>query len=330
MRPRCTPRRGRRFVAAVAVPLLAAAACGGGDTSSKKIRTIADITVKGGYVTAPTVDFPKPFHVKKTQAKILKRGPGAGAAVKLNSVISVKFVEYVGRDGSSVGADPSTAIRPWTRSSLPYTFALTSTSTIKGIRTGLLGAKAGDAILFSIAPKDAYDPTGNGTTVSPGDSIVAVVDLISVRNPLTKATGTSVTVPATVPALKVNAKDVPTGFKTHAGVPANVSKLGVYPVIQGRGPKLRPGETVSVQYLAQIYPAKKIFDQSWTRNQPLSFKLGGGQVIKGWDQGLVGQRVGSRVILVIPSKLGYGKTGQPGSIPKNADLIFAVDILGAY
>jgi peptidylprolyl isomerase len=318
-------------VALALVPVfVVAAACGGSSSNTKQNRSIGDITVTGGYTRAPKVDFPKPYNVTKTQTKVLQHGPSSGSEVKLNSVITIKFVEYVGRDGGSVGDAAATAIRPWTPSSQPYTFALTSTSTIKGVRTGLIGAKAGQTILFSIAPKDAYDPTGNGTTVSPGDSIVAVVRLISVRNPLTKAAGPSAAAPPTVPTLRVSAKNIPLGFKTSASVPAKVSKLGVYPIIRGSGAKLRAGQTVTVQYLGQIYPAKKIFDQSWTRGQPVSFKLGAGAVIKGWDQGLVGQRIGSRVVLVVPSALGYGKTGQTGTIPKNADLIFSLDILGAY
>jgi peptidylprolyl isomerase len=322
----------RRVIAAVVVPLvLVTAACGSSESSSKKTRTISDITVKGGYTKAPTVNFPKPFNVAKTQTKVLERGSGNGTAVKPDSIITIKLVEYVGRDGGSVGADESTAIRPWTQSSEPYTFALTPDSTIRGIRAGLLGAKAGDTILFAIAPKDAYDPTGNGVTVSPGDSIVAVVNLLSVRDQLTKATGTKEAAPASVPALQLNAKGVPTGFKSGGAVPKKVGALGVYPVIRGKGPQVRAGQNLTVEYLGEVYPDKKVFDQSWSRKEPSSLKLGEGGVIKGWDQGLVGQRVGSRVILVIPSKLGYGKTGQPGGgIPKNADLIFAVDILGAY
>jgi peptidylprolyl isomerase len=319
----------RRAIAALIVPVcLVAAACGSSAPTTKKIRTIADVKVIGGFAKAPTVDFPKPFNVSKTQTKILRHGSPNGAAVTANSVVTVKLVELVGRDGISVGADPTTAIRPWTASSQPYRFPI-SGQLIKGLKDGLLGARAGDAVLLAIAPKDAYGPTGNGTTVSPGDSIVAVVDLLAVTNPLAKATGRTVSAPASVPVLRTNSKGIPTGFTAGKRVPAQVTRLGVYPVIQGTGPKTRTGQTLLVQYLGQLYPAKAVFDESWTRGQPFSFRLGTG-VIAGWSQGLVGQRVGSRVILVIPPALGYGKAGSPPKIPKNAPLIFSVDILSAY
>jgi peptidylprolyl isomerase len=319
----------RRAIAAVIVPVcLVAAACGSSAPTVRKIRTINDIHVVGGFTKAPRVDFPKPFDVNKTQTKILRHGPAGGTPATANSVVTVKFVELVGRDGASVGADPTTAIRPWTASSQPYRFPMNG-QLIKGLKQGLLGAKAGDAVLLAIAPKDAYNPTGNGTTVNPGDSIVAVVDLLAVKNPLTKATGRKVAAPASVPVLRTNAKGIPNGFTAGKHVPAHVSKLGVYPIIQGTGPRTSTGQTLLVQYLGQLYPAKAIFDQSWTRGQPFSFQLGSG-VIQGWSQGLVGQRVGSRVILVVPPSLGYGKAGSPPKIPKNAPLIFSVDILSAY
>jgi peptidylprolyl isomerase len=319
----------RRAIATLIVPVcLVTAACGSSASTTKKLHTISDITVTGGFTHAPKVEFPKPFSVKKTQTKVVHRGSSKGPRVRADSVVTVKFLEYVGRDGVSVGADPSTAIRPWTASSQPYRFALNG-NLIRGVRQGLLGTRAGDAVLMAIAPKDAYDPTGDGKTVVPGDSIVALVDVLAVTNPLTKATGRKVPTPASVPVLKTNSKGIPTGFRAGKQVPASVSKLGVYPVIEGTGPKVTTGQTLSVQYLGQLYPAKAIFDQSWSRGQPFSFQLGQG-VIQGWSQGLLGQRVGSRVILVIPPALGYGKAGSPPKIPKNAPLIFSVDILSAY
>jgi peptidylprolyl isomerase len=103
----------------------------------------------------------------------------------------------------------------------------------------------------------------------------------------------------------------------------------VYDVIKGKGPIVKRGQTIYVQYVGQIYPDGKVFDSSWSRG-PFGTTIGEGAVIKGWDQGLVGQRVGSRVVLVIPSDLGYGSTGSTdGTIKPDEPLIFAVDILAA-
>ena len=86
-----------------------------------------------------------------------------------------------------------------------------------------------------------------------------------------------------------------------------------------------------VQYTGVNWRTGKVFDSSWSRDEPFAFILGEGQVIKGWDDGLLGQKVGSRVMLVIPPADGYGSAGNSGAGIKGTDtIVFVVDILGAY
>ncbi|MFF1841608.1 FKBP-type peptidyl-prolyl cis-trans isomerase [Streptomyces sp. NPDC058217] len=99
-------------------------------------------------------------------------------------------------------------------------------------------------------------------------------------------------------------------------------------ISEGDGAKLKNGDAIQVNYLGQAWDSTKPFDNSFDRKQPFDLTLGAGMVIKGWDQGLVGQKVGSRVELVIPPDLGYGAQGQ-GDIKPNATLVFVVDILKA-
>src|SRR5262249_57552685 len=104
-------------------------------------------------------------------------------------------------------------------------------------------------------------------------------------------------------------------------------------LIRGRGRRGAAGNTVVVQYVGAIWRNGYQFDSSWKRSQPFGFTIGASpsQVIKGWDQGLAGQTVGSRVMLVIPPAYGYGKTGSPQAHIKGTDtLVFVVDILGAF
>jgi FKBP-type peptidyl-prolyl cis-trans isomerase len=106
------------------------------------------------------------------------------------------------------------------------------------------------------------------------------------------------------------------------------TKLVSKDLVTGTGKEAKAGDTVTVNYVGVLYKGGKEFDASWKRKEPFQFKLGEGQVIKGWDQGVAGMKVGGRRELIIPSELAYGKTGSPPSIPANAPLVFVVDLLG--
>ena len=95
----------------------------------------------------------------------------------------------------------------------------------------------------------------------------------------------------------------------------------------GTGATAQAGQTVSVHYTGWLENGKK-FDSSVDRGQPFSFPLGAGRVIKGWDEGVKGMKVGGKRKLIIPSNLGYGARGAGGVIPPNATLIFEVELLG--
>jgi FKBP-type peptidyl-prolyl cis-trans isomerase FkpA len=95
----------------------------------------------------------------------------------------------------------------------------------------------------------------------------------------------------------------------------------------GTGAIAQAGQTVSVHYTGWLENGKK-FDCSVDRGQPFSFPLGAGRVIKGWDEGVLGMKVGGKRKLTIPSNLGYGARGAGGAIPPNATLIFEVELLG--
>ncbi len=113
---------------------------------------------------------------------------------------------------------------------------------------------------------------------------------------------------------------------TVPGEPA--TELEAVDVIEGEGAEAASGDEIEVEYVGVAQSTGQEFDSSWEREEPFSFQLGGGQVIPGWDEGLVGMREGGRRLLVIPGDLAYGPTGQPPDIGPDETLVFVVDLVG--
>lgn len=117
----------------------------------------------------------------------------------------------------------------------------------------------------------------------------------------------------------------------NAGEVTTPSGLRIIDVKQGTGPVAHAGQMVTVNYTGWLYvdgKKGKKFDSSLDRNEPFSFGLGQGQVIKGWDEGVANMHVGGKRTLIIPPDLGYGARGAGGVIPPNATLMFDVELLG--
>lgn len=129
-----------------------------------------------------------------------------------------------------------------------------------------------------------------------------------------------------VPAITKGAKfgETPTLSKGKGTPP---KELKVETLSEGSGPVLKKGDIAQVNYLGQVWDGTEPFDASFGKGTPFDVTIGAGAVIKGWDQGLEGQKVGSRVELVIPPELGYGAQGSGDKIKPNATLVFVVDIV---
>ena len=107
-----------------------------------------------------------------------------------------------------------------------------------------------------------------------------------------------------------------------------MSELKITDDVIGSGALAEKGKKISVHYTGTLYPSGEKFDSSVDRGQPFEFTLGIGQVIKGWDEGFAGMKVGGKRTLIIPPDMAYGSSGAGGAIPPNATLRFEVELLG--
>ena len=312
----------RRIAVLSALPLLAVgvlAGCGGSSSSSS---SAAAVTVSGTFGKAPNVTIPAAKADAKLDVKTLVHGSGpvlartdafvGNYAIYLWSGTSHKLLQSTFK----VGGKPT----------------LFSGTLLPGLETALVGQKMGSRVLAVIPPKDGFGTSGDAQAGIKGtDTLVFVVDMLKDFAGNAAASGRPVSHGGgSLPTVTAVTGSAPTMTMPKGNPPKN---LTTQVLIKGTGPTVAEGDTVVVQYVGAIWRNGYVFDSSWKRSQPFGFTIGASpsQVILGWDKGLVGQTVGSRVMLVIPPIDGYGKAGSPQAHIKGTDtLVFVVDILGAF
>jgi FKBP-type peptidyl-prolyl cis-trans isomerase len=304
-------RRLARLLAAAS--LLPVAACGGGEDSG--------VRVSGSYGRQPRVTIP----VKAPNGKLEIKTPvkGKGAEVRKGDLIICDYVGYTWNATSNrLLASSYGSGRPG---------AFPSGSLVPGLEKALDGRRVGSRVVIVVPPKEGYGANGDpALRISGSDSLVYVLDVVG-RYPKT-AMAQGAERPQRDPRLPRVAAAAP-GRPPEVTVPAAIPprKLLVRTVIQGSGPKVEGGQVLALQYTGLLWRGGRVFDSSWRTGRVYATTIGTGQVVKGWDQGLLGQRVGSRVLLVVPPAWGYGPKGLKQVGIKGTDtLVFSVDILGAH
>ena len=296
------------FLAVVAI-ITGLSACGEDQLASPldsvKVTQIGD--------EQPKLEFDEPFSVEETEVRVIEEGDGK--AVTPEDVITFNFIVVNGVDGKVLGSSYESA---------PAAIKL-SEDIMPGIAKGLEGQKVGSQVLVAIAPGDSFGAEGFESGVTDDDTLLFLAEILSASRPLARAEGAAVAPVPGLPTVTLSETGVPT---IALGDGAAVTTLVVQPLIKGTGAEVEEGQSVTVHYTGALYSDGKVFDSSWDRDEPLPFTVGTGKVISGWDKALVGQTVGSQLLLVIPAADAYGDAGQ-GKIPAGATLIFVVDILAA-
>jgi FKBP-type peptidyl-prolyl cis-trans isomerase len=319
----------RRASALVVIPLLAAAAvvgCGSSSSSSSasssggsSAAVNQSVNVSGGFGASPKVVIPKVTPGSNLFTKTLIKGAGPKLTSADSLIGNFVLYDWSGKTAKLVGSTFS--------SSGPTLF---SGQMLPGLSTALLGQPTGSRVIAVIPPKEGFGTTGNSSIGVKGtDTLVFVIDMLSTISNKASAVGTHVSNGGSgLPTVTEPAGQAAT-IKVPASAPPKT--LTAKTLVQGTGAKVAKGDYVVVQYTGVIWRTGKVFDSSWSRSQPFAFNDGAGQVIKGWDTGLLGQKVGSRVMLVIPPADGYGSTGASQVGIKGTDtLVFVIDILGVY
>jgi len=289
------------------------------------------VDVTGELGSQPKVTVDAPFTTDKTTVQIVEEGDGE--AIGAGDQVTAQYVVIDGKTGKTLESSWQTG--------QPVPLDMDAQRLLPGLYSGIIDQPVGSRLAIGLTSEDAFGEEGNPQLgVKPDSALVFVADLIErqaapepppepASDPLQMAEGANKDAPADLPTVEVDDKGVPQEFSASGSVPKDVQELVAAPIIVGDGPKVEAGQTLTVHYLGQLYPDGEIFDQSWERGETFDFQLGAGGVIPGWDQGLEGQTVGSRVVLAIPSDLAYGPQGSPPTIPADTDLLFVVDILGA-
>jgi peptidylprolyl isomerase len=271
--------------------------------------------VSGGFGETPTIDVPDAEPPDELVVKILSKGEGP--AVKAGELL---VADYLGVRWDGGETFDSSFDRG------PAGFSIGTGAVIPGWDNGLVGVPVGSRVLLVTPPDQAYADTPPGDPIQPGDTLAFVVDVLGTHGASETAKGEPApTEDDSLPYVSITPKEpqiiIPKGDPS--------GRLIALPVVVGDGPKVTKGQTIVVQYKGVVWRTGKEFDSSWSRKAPFALQIGVGGVISGWDKGLVGQTVGSRVLLVVPPKEGYGSQGN-GDIKGTDTMVFAVDILGAY
>lgn len=336
----------RRLAALLILPALVLTACGGGGDSKKKDDGASAPTASASAApsTPPQAPVPSPVASaspmpqiagapgKRATITLPKTAPsdkfvvstlseGSGATIKAGDYVQADYTAKIWQSGKDIGSS-------YDKGGTRQFITAGKNTTIPAFSDAVTGKKDGSRLLVVAPPAAAFGTQGNPQIgVGKKDTLVFVFDLKVMP---TRARGDQASIPKNLPQVKADKNAAAT-----ISVPKNAPPADLVDqvLIEGKGATVKSGQTIYMQYSGATWvpnegkPSAALFDDSWKTGAPFITPIGKGQVIEGWDKGLVGKKVGSRVLLVIPPAMGYKDKAQ-GPIPANSTLVFVADILG--
>lgn len=274
-------------------------------TSEADVAALAAVEVAGEIGAEPTVTFDQPFAVTAPVAR--EDVAGDGDALAADALVNVDYVALSGDDASVLGST-------W-QDGAPIALSMSDSTIYPALVEVLATSQIGARVLLALPGSAATEE------IEATPAVLMIIEVVSVLP--NRAEGTAVTPAPGLPLVTLAENGAPS-----IAIPADTaqpSTLVVQPLITGTGPVVEAGQVLTVQYTGWTFDGT-VFDSSWEGGSAFQTAIGTNAVITGWDQGLVGQPVGSQVLLVIPPDLAYG--GTESELAEET-LIFVVDILAA-
>lgn len=306
----------RKFIAVLAslvlLPVLTACAPAAKNICDPFVTGSAldKLSVTGSFGSKPTVDFTSPLSSKVIETKVIKEGNGPAIVGK----------QYVRFDYSILNGTTKTSLGSSTYDGTNGEAQFITTGASVDLCHGLTGVKEGSRVAVIV-------PAGVATSedtdqLKKSDAVLFILDIHKVYlqttsgNPKATDSGmpTVVFAPDGTPGVTVPKTEAPGQFKLNT-------------LLDGSGDAIKLGDTVTLNYSGFLWETGAAFDSSWANGKPEQFQITEGGLIPGFVKALVGAKLGSKLVVVIPPELGYGAQGN-NTIPGNATLVFVIEVLG--
>nr|WP_281497274.1 FKBP-type peptidyl-prolyl cis-trans isomerase [Ornithinimicrobium sp. F0845] len=285
-------------------------------TGSAEDVTLTEADVDG--TTVPALELgTTPLVVAETSIQEIE--PGEGEAATAEQDVELRYLAVNGTTGEEILSTFPT--------DETVSMSLANPNLLPGFLNSLEGTKPGQSFIIAMSPEDGFGAQGNAQLgIGPNDTVIFYVEVVGATTPLTQAEGEAVEPVEGLPTVEADGTSPATITIPEGEEPP--AELVAQPLIKGEGKEIQSGQQVRMQYTGVKWSDGTQFDTSLQEGRgAFETVIGAGQVIAGWDEGLVGQTVGSRVLLVIPPDMGYG--ASEGHELQEETLVFVVDILAA-